>query len=634
MPPWKPVPGYGEFEGERRLSDEDISLIKRWVVQGRQQGDPADLPAAPQWAIGWSLGKPDLVVTLPVPYVLKSDGADVFRSFVVPIPVGERRYVRALEFDPGNAKAIHHANLKIDATRSSRWLDDQEPGPGYDGAGARGAKFPDGYFLGWTPGQSPRVAADGSSWRLESGSDLVIELHMMPTGRPETVQPRVGLYFTDRPPVHLPYMIRLGRQDLDIPAGASRYVSTDSYTVPVDVSIIAVQPHAHWLTRETSGFATLPDGSVKWLVYIKDWDMQWQDVYRLRAPLRLPKGTRLTMEYTYDNSAGNVRNPNNPPRRVTFGQTSASEMGDLWLQVMTSSAEDRRLLDRDFAPKMLREDIAGIEKILETDPHDPRLHADLGLCYVDAGRIGDALTQLEEAARLQPTSAGAQHDVGALLLKARRFAEARRYLTAAIALKPDFSEAYNNLGIVSHAEGKIDDAIGLYASATRIDPENAEAEYNLGRALVARGATSEAVSHYLRSLAIKPDDAVTHASLASLLSSRQEIVRAVGHYRRALELDPGLPAALVDLAWILATSPVADIRSPLEAVRLAERAVQVTDNQNSTALDTLATAYAASGDFDRAIATAERALAVASVSGPHDLVEDIRTRLAGYKQQR
>jgi tetratricopeptide (TPR) repeat protein len=462
----------------------------------------------------------------------------------------------------------------------------------------------------------------------------VLELHMMPTGRPETIQPRVGLYFTDRPPVHLPYMIRLGRQDIDIPAGASRYVSTDSYTVPVDVSIIAVQPHAHWLARETRAFATLPDGSVKWLVYIDDWDMHWQDVYRLRDPLPLPKGTRLTMEYTYDNSAENIRNPNNPPRRVTFGQTSASEMGDLWLQVMTASAEDRRLLDRNFAPKMLREDIAGIEKILETAPRDPRLHADLGLCYVEAERIGDALTQLEEAARLQPTSAGAQHDVGALLLKTRRFSEARRYLNAAVALKPDFSEAYNNLGIASHAEGKINDAIGWYATAIRIDAENAEAEYNLGRALVALGETNEALNHYLRSLAIKPNDALTHASLASLLASRQEIVRAVGHYRRALELDPGLPAALVDLAWILATSGLADIRSPLEAVRLAERAVQLTDNQNATALDTLATAYAAAGDFDRAVATAERALAVASVSGPRELVDDIRARLDRYKQKR
>jgi cytochrome c-type biogenesis protein CcmH/NrfG len=111
-------------------------------------------------------------------------------------------------------------------------------------------------------------------------------------------------------------------------------------------------------------------------------------------------------------------------------------------------------------------------------------------------------------------------------------------------------------------------------------------------------------------------------------------VSAISHYRRALELDPNLPAALVDLAWILATSGLADIRAPLEAVRLAERAVQLTDHQNSTALDTLATAYAAAGDVDRAIATAERALAVASVSGPRELVDDIRARLARYKQKR
>ena len=634
MPPWRPVAGYGEFDGVRRLGDEDISLIKQWVAGGRQRGDSADLPPAPRWPMGWSLGKPDVVLTLPTPYVLRSDGLDVFRSFVVPIPVGERRYVRALEFDPGNPKAVHHANLKIDATRSSRWLDEQDPGPGYEGAGARGAKFPDGYFLGWTPGQSPRMAPEGSSWGLDPGSDLVIELHMMPTGRSETIQPRVGLYFTDTPPTRLPYMIRLGRQDIDIPAGASHHVSTDSYILPVDVNIIAVQPHAHWLAKDVRGFATLPDGRLKWLVYIKDWDMRWQDVYRLREPLRVPRGTRLTMEYTYDNSPGNIRNPNTPPRRVTFGQTSSSEMGDLWLQVMTRSAQDRQRLDRDFAPKMLREDIAGLEKMLEADQQDPRLHADLGLCYLEAGRPEDALTHLEEAARLEPTSAGAQHDVGAFLLKKRRFPEARLYLNAAIRLKPDFAEAYNNLGIASHAEGKVRDAVDLYTTAIRIDPGNAEAEYNLGRALVALGETGEALDHYRRSLLLKPNDAVTLASLASLLWSRHEIETAIGHYRRALELDPDLPAALVDLAWILATSERADIRAPLEAVRLAERAVQLTDDHNSTVLDTLAAAYAAAGELDRAIATAQRALAVASVSGPRELVEDIRARLDRYKQKR
>jgi tetratricopeptide (TPR) repeat protein len=429
-------------------------------------------------------------------------------------------------------------------------------------------------------------------------------------------------------------MIRIGKQDIDIPAGANHHVTTDSYVLPVNASVLAVQPHAHWLAREMRGYATLPDGRREWLIFISDWDMRWQDVYRLRSPLALPKGTRLTMEYTYDNSPANPRNPNSPPKRVTFGQTSSSEMGDLWIQVMTSSEEDRQTLDNDFAPKMLHEDIAGIEKMIEIEPNDPRMHADLGLCYLEAGRSSEALAELQKAARLEPTSPGAQYDVGSVLLRQRRFAEARTYFDAAIKLKPDFSEAYSNLGVASHAEGRLEEAIALYKEAIAANPRNAEAEYNMARALVSLGRGPEALPHYERSLAIKPDDAETHASIASLLASSHQVEAAVQHYRRALELDPDLPPALVDLAWVFATSENAAIRAPQEAVRLAERAVSLPNGRNATSLDTLAVALAASGNLDRAIAIEEQALAVAIASGPAGLVEPIRARLDGYRQKR
>ena len=634
MPPWKPEPGIGDFQGVRRLRDEEISLIQAWVKQGRLRGNADDLKAPPQFPGGWTLGTPDIVVALRTPYTLRSEGADVFRTFVVPIPIEEHRYVRAIEFDPGSPKAVHHANLKIDATRSSRWLDEEEAGPGYEGSGARGARFPDGFFLGWTPGQSAQVVPDGSSWGLNGSSDLVIELHMTPTGRAEQIQPRVALYFTDQPPARLPFMIRLGRQDIDIPPGASRYVSRDRYVLPVDVDLLAIQPHAHWLARQIRGVAELPGGETKPLIYIADWDMRWQDVYRLRQPMRLPKGTRVTMEYTYDNSTANVKNPFTPPRRVTFGQTSSSEMGDLWLQVMAADESDRQRLDRDFAPKMLKEDITGIEKMLEIDGSDPRLHADLGLCYLEAGRTAQALDHLKTAARMQPTSPGPQHDVGVVLLKQRRFAEARSYFETAIQLKPDFAEAHSNFGATLHAEGRVDDAIASYTKALAIAPGNADVEYNLGRALISRGDIDAALAHYHRALAMNPDDPVTHASLGSALASRRQFDEAIVHYRRALELNPSLPAALVDLAWVFATSDRTDIRSPQEAIRLAERGVEVTERRSPTALDTLAVAYAAAGDFRRATTVAEEALLVATATGASELAEQIRNRLYVYRQRR
>ena len=463
MPPWKPEPGHGNFLGDRRLSESEIATFQDWVRQGLQRGNPADLPPVPSTMQEWQIGKPDLVVTMPDRYLLPAQGRDVFRTFVVPVDVPAARYVRAVEFRPGNPEVVHHANIKVDRTRLSRRWDENEAGPGYEGGGSREARFPDGMFLGWTPGQSPRLSPEGMAWRLDPGSDLVIELHLMPGTNPEAVQVSVGFLFTSEVPVRTGYMLRLGRQDIDIAAGDSSYVTTDAYTLPVDVEALAVQPHAHFLAREVRSWATFPDGTTRPLILIRDWDFHWQDVYTYAQPLSLPKGTTIEMRYTYDNSAGNRSNRNTPPRRVTFGQTSASEMGSLWLQVVPRSAADLTLLDRDFSPKLLRDDIAGNEKWLEVEPRNAQLRAELAACYLEANRFDDAVVQLSEAARLEP-AAGRHYDVGRVLLLQERYQQARRSFQAALELNPAFGEALYGLAVAQHGEGNLDAAVDLYVT--------------------------------------------------------------------------------------------------------------------------------------------------------------------------
>ena len=521
--------------------------------------------------------------------------------------------------------------MKIDTSRASRRLDEEEAGPGFDGGSSREAQFPDGHFLGWTPGQVPRLLKD-TAWQLPAGSDLVVEAHMTPTGKPEPVQLRVGLYFTDDLPTRLPTMIRLGSQRIDIPAGAADYETTDRYRLPVDVDVVAVQPHAHNLARRLEGYARLPDGTTKWLIRIPDWDFKWQDVYEYAKPLTLPAGTVLEMRFTYDNSAGNVRNPNRPPRRVTFGQTVSSEMGDLWLQVVTRSPGDRALLDRDYAPKMLREDIAGVEKALEATPSDARLHADLGLCYLEAGRVAEAIAQLREAVRLDSRSASAHYDLGTLLLRERQYDEARRHFETALGLKPNFAEAHNNLGIVHFTGGRYEDAIGSYRDALAAQAENVEASYNLARALTAVHRLEEALASYQEALRLRPSDADIHASTASALATLGRVDESVAHYRLALASNPNLPAALVDLAWILATSDRVG-RAPDEAVRLAERAARLATEPDATILDTLAAAYFSAGQVARAAETAQAAVKAAIEAGNKELADRITGRLRLYVQQ-
>jgi hypothetical protein len=300
MPPWKVDPADGPFIGQKPLTDREIDLIQQWASSSSHAAASLEPPAprpepqapSPKPPDYWQLGKPDLVVTVSEPYQLQADGTDVFRIFVVPIPVDAERYVRGIEFRPGNARVVHHANIRVDRTAASRALDEADAGPGYTGLILRSAEYPDGNFLGWTPGQVAPLVSPDLAWRLAPHSDLVVETHMQPSGKVENVQPSIAFYFGDRPPTRTPLMLRLGRQTIDIAAGDKRYVVSDSYVLPVDVDVLALQPHAHYRARTVRGDATLPDGTTKRLLAIDDWDFRWQHVYRYVTPLALPKGTR------------------------------------------------------------------------------------------------------------------------------------------------------------------------------------------------------------------------------------------------------------------------------------------------------------------------------------------------------
>jgi tetratricopeptide (TPR) repeat protein/mono/diheme cytochrome c family protein len=598
MPPWKPEPeGSGEFIGAPRLSQAEIDLIDTWVQGGAVEGDPRVLPPAPTFAGGWRLGVPDLIVSPAEAFALQPDGTDVFRIFVIPLPNTTLRYVKGLEFHPGNARVVHHANIRIDPTRASRQFDDADPLPGYDGLIAHSATYPDGHFLGWTPGQVPPLLPKGLAWRLEPGADLVVEVHMQPSGKPETVRPEIGFYFGDDPPERTPAMLRLGRQSIDIPAGERAYTLTDSFVLPVDVTVQAVQPHAHFRARQVRGVATLPDGSVRPLLSIVDWDFRWQDVYRFVEPLALPKGTTLSMAITYDNSAENPRNPWQPPRRVLWGQRSGDEMGDLWIQVLTRTAGDLDLLNRRFRPKILAEDVLGYEREIEREPSSVALHDDAAMLYLELQRPARAVEHFAISARLRPDSAAAHFNLGTALSVNGELDAAVGELERALAQRPDYAQAHNNLASILRARGDAAGANDHFREALRLDPANPEA----------------------------------HRNLAALSRDRGDLPEALRFYREALRLRPEWPAVMSELAWILATSSSDTLRDPQQAVRLAERTVQLTDGRDAGMVDVLAAAYAAAGSFDRAVAAAEAALRLAGAGSGADA---IKVRLDLYRQHR
>jgi Flp pilus assembly protein TadD len=498
MPPWKADPSNGPFIGQHPLSDAEIAVIQEWAAGGAIEGDSseaakADLSRRSGEAAkadrgstsGWQLGTPDLIVTPTAPYTLQADGTDVFRIFVLPLPVSTTRFVRGLEFRPGNPKVVHHANIRVDTTHAARALDEADPRPGYSGLIPHAAHYPEGHFLGWTPGQVAPLSPNDLAWTLERDTDLVVEIHMQPSGKPESVQPSVGIYFGDTAPTRTPAMLRLGRQSLDIPPGDQRYTITDSYSVPVDVRVEALQPHAHYRARDIRGEATLPDGSKRELIHIRDWDFRWQHVYRFVTPFWLPKGTTLSMEYRYDNSATNVRNPERPAKRARWGQRSSDEMGDLWIQVLTRDEPDLVTLTREFRTKVATEDAIGYEMEIERLPSDAGLHDDAALLYLELGRPDRAVEHFQRTLALRGDMPQAHYNLGTAFAVARKYDEAIYEFQRAIRLAPGYAFAHNNLGNVYFAQKKYDEAIREFTEAVRLQPDLASAQKNLAAAKAA-----------------------------------------------------------------------------------------------------------------------------------------------------
>ena len=593
MPPWKADPAGHKFIGLDPLTDFEISILERWASDGAREGNKRDLPTLPAWSGGWQLGKPDLVVTLPAPFVLEADGPDVSRVFVLPLPVERQRYVRGIEFRPGNPR-IHHANIRIDATPASRELDALDVAPGYDGIIVRSAVYPDGHFLGWTPGQAAPLLPSGFAWTLAPRSDLVVQLHLVPSGKPEQIQPSIGLYFTDDPPARTPVMMRLSDQRIDIPAGEAQYVASDSFVLPVDVEVLAVQPHAHYLAREVTGTATLPDGTSQELISISDWDLRWQHVYRYHSPVALPRGTTIRMRYRYDNSAANPRNPSTPPVRVPWGQQSHEEMGDLWLQVVTKTPAERQLLDRMFHEKWMAADAVGLESLIQRDPERAALREDVAVLYMELNRPVEAARHFEAALKVKPGSAAAHFNYGTALAGASRLEDAVTQYQRALALRPNYAVAHNNLGTAFLRLGRPQQALASFLEAARIDPQLGDALLNAGLLSRAMGSFAEAISYF----------------------------------RRALALNPDRVAAIASLASVLAAAPEPSVRSPAEAVQLADRAVVLTLRRDANTLDVLAVAHAAAGDFDRAIAVADEALGLAPPAALAEMIRSHRTFFA------
>jgi hypothetical protein len=340
MPPWKAEPHYGHFMGERRLSDQEIELFQTWAKTGSKEGNPQDLPKSPQFTSGWHLGEPDLIVKMPEKFEIYADGEDIYRCFTIPLNIAENKTVSAIEFRPGNPKVVHHAILFLDSMGQGRKKEKADGLPGFKSFGGPGI-IPTGGLGAWVPGSVPEHLPQGTGRFLRKGSDLVVQIHYHPTGKTETDQSTIGIYFTKEPAKKIVAGLAIRSRKLYIPPGAKRHhIEAESEPLPCDVEAVTVSPHMHLVGEEMKVYAITPDKTEIPLVWIKQWDFNWQGAYQFTSPVKIPKGSVVKLDAYYNNSTDNPFNPNSPPKAIRWGEETSDEMCLCGLAVITDNKAD------------------------------------------------------------------------------------------------------------------------------------------------------------------------------------------------------------------------------------------------------------------------------------------------------
>ncbi|MEN9611031.1 MAG: hypothetical protein RLZZ628_1845 [Bacteroidota bacterium] len=349
MPPWSPDPNYNHFANERILSNADIMAITTWVNAGAPQGNLANAPTPPTFAVGGDIVNPDLVLTIPT-YTVNT-ATDLYRCFVLPSKLVGDRFITSLEVIPGNRRIVHHVLAFQDSTNTPAQLDAADPAPGYTNYGGVGSSAAQ-LVTGWVPGQGAINYPQGMGIRLTSGTNLVLQVHY-PSGivnqRDST---KIVLKFAPAnatvrelyvKPIlaHVPYFLTNG--PLEIPANQTK-TFIEKLVLPRDGSFLSIAPHMHLIGRRTKVFAVTPKGDTTRLINIPDWDFNWQGAYTFRKVMKLTVGTTLFAEAFYDNTSNNPYNPNNPPQLVVRGEGTKDEMMLNYFTFMEYRAGDENIV--------------------------------------------------------------------------------------------------------------------------------------------------------------------------------------------------------------------------------------------------------------------------------------------------
>lgn len=307
MPPWPADPCCGHFSNDRSLSQSQIETVQKWVDTGASKGNPQDAPPDRVWPEGWNLPSHDLEFAMPKPFEIPAQGAVEYQYFPIPTQFTEDRWIQAVEVRPGNRTVVHHIVVYL-----------REPGSTWTGGPTKAD-----ILTVYAPGSTPDSWPEGMAKLIKAGSDLVLEIHYTPNGKPASDQTRIALVLAKKPPEKRVLTLQLNNDRFLIPAGEKDYRVTAWGSIPNDALLLSFFPHMH--LRGKSFEFILNDGAFRTLLNIPNYDFYWQLSYRLATPIPLKKGARLQCWGTFDNSPNNPRNPD-PTTDVRYGQQSWQEM--------------------------------------------------------------------------------------------------------------------------------------------------------------------------------------------------------------------------------------------------------------------------------------------------------------------
>lgn len=311
MPPWHADPATGGFANDRSLSAEQMRTLVHWIDAGAPRGDgPDPLAARPARAVHeWPLGKPDLVIDLPEQQIPPAGALD-YRYVEVPLPFDRDVWVRAVHLKPGNRAVMHHAFALIKSTA-------QSDTPQQTGVNS--------FFAAYAPGFSVEPFPENSGQLLRKGTVLRFELHYTAVGRPETDRPRFALYLHERAPSRELVVAGAWNWKFRIPPYAANYPVEARFEFHQDALLHALMPHMHYRGSRASYEARYPGGRREKLLSVPRYHFNWQTLYSLRTPKRVPAGTEILVRATFDNSRSNPANPD-PSKEVRWGEQSWDEM--------------------------------------------------------------------------------------------------------------------------------------------------------------------------------------------------------------------------------------------------------------------------------------------------------------------